>query len=197
MEPPDTRHFFRIGWVRASGIQIAFIVTATRSLVGYQTGILAYTIFGISAATMHLCSCAAHVYPDSHALEKLDHFGITGLILGTSISALVAMQHGGPIPRGMLYACAILGVSAMMRPLPRVIGFALCSIAIVVVYAKTIANWNMAVQLVVYLTGGWCFLRCGWRALTDNQQQPLVHTATAGTPTDGFGSPTTICCIML
>lgn len=150
------------------------------SLMGFATGILAYTIFGISAATMHLCSCAAHIYPDSHSLEKLDHFGITGLILGTSISALVAMQHGGPIPRGMLYACAVLGVSAMLRPVPRVIGFTLCSVAIVVVYAKTIANWNLAAQLAMYLTGAWCFLRCVvWAALkhvpTPVSQQRRAH----------------------
>lgn len=133
---------------------------STNSLAGYQTGIMAYTIFGICAAAMHLGSCAAHVYPDSHSLEKLDHFGITGGIMGTAISALVAMQHGGPIPRGMLYACAVLFVCAMMRPLPRVIGFAVTSVAIVVAYAKTVANWNLAAQLLIYFAGAWCFLRC-------------------------------------
>ncbi len=127
--------------------------------MGVRTGILAYTVFGACAAVTHLCSCAAHIYPDSHSLEKLDHFGITGLILGTTISAIIAMQHGGPIPPSMLYASVALAIAAMMRPLPRVIGFTVCSVIIVGMHASTIFNWNLGTQLGVYLVAGWCFLR--------------------------------------
>jgi predicted membrane channel-forming protein YqfA (hemolysin III family) len=45
--------------------------------------------FCACAAATHLLSALTHIWPDDHFLEKLDHFGIVALILGTPATQLM------------------------------------------------------------------------------------------------------------
>lgn len=117
-------------------------------------------MFGFSAATTHLLSAVTHVWPDSHALEKADHYGIVVLIVGVTASALLAVSHG-KMPRSMAIISACLAVAAALRPLPRVLGYATGVASFFTLYARQIGNANLVAQMAMYATGGWCFLRNG------------------------------------
>ncbi len=55
----------------------------------FLAGGLPMIVFSLCAATTHLLSALTHVYPDDHALEKLDHVGIVALIVGTPLTAVM------------------------------------------------------------------------------------------------------------
>jgi hypothetical protein len=63
--------------------------------------------------------------PSVRAQEKCDHLGITATILGTPVTALMALQHGH-LPASLAYVCAALVAAAFLPALPRVLGFMAC-----------------------------------------------------------------------
>lgn len=130
-------------------------------LYGLQLGINAYAVFGLCAATTHLLSALTHVYPDSVPLEKMDHYGIVALCVGTTASALLAGSKDGQLPSSMIYITLGLAVAAALRPLPRVLGYAAGVAAFVLLYGPQISNANLWAQIAMYAVGGWCFLRNG------------------------------------
>ena len=115
--------------------------------------------FCACAAVTHLLSALTHVWPDSHALEKLDHFGITALILGTPVSQLMAKAPHGDSTCMAVCAGALL-VAALLRPLPRTLGFVLTT-AVMVWHYLYIVDAALALQLVLYGAGAISFLRNG------------------------------------
>jgi predicted membrane channel-forming protein YqfA (hemolysin III family) len=55
-------------------------------------------VFCACAATTHILSAVTHVWPDDHALEKLDHVGIVALIVGTPLTAVMVRAPRTPRP---------------------------------------------------------------------------------------------------
>lgn len=56
---------------------------------GVLPGGAALAVFCCCASLTHLLSALTHVWPDDHALEKLDHLGIVALIVGTPLTQLM------------------------------------------------------------------------------------------------------------
>ena len=101
---------------------LAFLALGAAALAGAAPGGRALGVFGLCTAATHLLSALTHVYPDNHALEKMDHLGIVATIVGTPLTGVMA-QESGHAPPAMLLAAAGLAGAAFLRPLPRVLGF--------------------------------------------------------------------------
>lgn len=135
-----------------------FLTLALVALIGGNDGGWPLAIFGFCAACTHLLSALTHVYPDSHALEKLDHLGIVVLIIGTPMTALMSKEHGG-VPVDMIVSTLAMIVAACLPPLLRVLGFTAGIASMVLLHFNKIMNLNLASQLVLYGLGGISFLR--------------------------------------
>eukprot|EP00884_Botryococcus_braunii_P016500 jgi/Botrbrau1/3533/Bobra.341_2s0059.1 len=140
-------------------------------------------MFCLCAATTHLLSALTHVYPDSIALEKLDHIGIVVLILGTPITIMMAQQHG-VIPADMVVSAVFLFLAAFLPPLFRVLGFASGVGAMVFLHGASVCNANLLMQLLCYGIGGYAFLRNGghnrFPGLTDHHFLHYFVTVACG-----------------
>ena len=102
-----------------------------------------------------------------HLQEKLDHFGIVALVVGTPVTALMAHEHG-EIPFDVKLCFALMLVAALCPPAARVAGFSGGTIAMVALHWRVIFNANLGVQLCLYGLSAVCFLRC-------QEQLPAVH----------------------
>jgi predicted membrane channel-forming protein YqfA (hemolysin III family) len=136
---------------------VAFAAVAAAAMAAGDTTI---ALFAVCAAVTHVCSAATHVWPDSHAIEKADHLGITATIVGTPVSALMALQHGHAPPGLVAISTGIVG-AAFLPPVPRVAGFVVGTAALVVIYGGALLNWVLGTQLALYGAGAALFLRNG------------------------------------
>lgn len=144
--------------------------------VAAATGDATLALFAVCAAVTHACSAATHVWPDSSAIEKADHLGITATIVGTPVSALMAAQHGHA-PPGLVAAAAGIVAAAFLPPRPRVAGFVAGAGAMVGLYGRALWSGVFGAQLALYGAGAALFLRNGghrrgWGAFTDHH---LLH----------------------
>lgn len=114
-------------------------------------------LFAIFAAVTHGFSALTHIYPDDHAIEKLDHIGITATIIGTPVTALMAKEHHLPPP--ILWISVWLLFSAFLRPLPRVVGFMSGGAVLVYYFGPMVLDELFLVELLLYVSGGLFFLR--------------------------------------
>ena len=95
-----------------------------------------------------------------HALqEKLDHFGIVALVVGTPVTALMAHEHG-EVPLDVKLCFGLMLVAALCPPAARVAGFSGGTIAMVALHWRVIFNANLGLQLCLYGASALCFLRC-------------------------------------
>ena len=115
-------------------------------------------VFALCSCTTHAFSALTHVYPDSHAIEKCDHVGITATIIGTPVSALMAKEHGH-LPQPLMFISLLLMVAAFLRPRPRVAGFIIGAAGMVLLYGNMLMDKVFVVELVLYLLGAGLFLR--------------------------------------
>ncbi|KAL4452780.1 hypothetical protein ABPG75_008442 [Micractinium tetrahymenae] len=150
---------------------VALLALAALASWGRVPGGAALAAFCCCAATTHLFSALTHVWPDSHSLEKFDHIGIVATIVGTPITALMALEHGH-VPTPMAWVALMLLVAAFQPPAPRVAGFVGGGAIAVLLYWRQLASFLMAAQLLLYLAGAGAFLRNGghdrWTGLTDH-----------------------------
>lgn len=141
-------------------------------------------IFCFCAATTHLGSMMTHIYPDSFALEKLDHLGIVALIIGTPLTALMAYQHG-EVPLDVKVILAAMLAAAFLEPAPRVAAFTAGTVAAVALHGRELLNWNLGVQLALYTAAAVFFLRSKlwepnlkrWQGFYDHHLLHYVVTA--------------------
>jgi predicted membrane channel-forming protein YqfA (hemolysin III family) len=115
-------------------------------------------VFAAFAAITHGCSALTHIYPDSHAIEKMDHIGITATIIGTPVTALMAKEHGH-LPTQLQIISGLLLIAAFLRPVPRVLGFISGGAAMVYFYGGMLVDSIFVIELVLYVSGGIFFLR--------------------------------------
>lgn len=115
-------------------------------------------VFALCSFATHAFSALTHVYPDSHAIEKCDHVGITATIIGTPVSALMAKEHGD-LPWPLMLISLLLMLAAFLRPRPRVAGFVIGGAGMVVLYGSMLVDVIFVVELVLYLLGAALFLR--------------------------------------
>ena len=159
----------------------------------------------------------------------MDHVGIVALILGTPVTAVMAHTHGGmPLdlkvrtaladqlagrrtpdrarPTGgwrSQVTCAVMVAAAFLPPTLRVLGFTAGIVTMLGMHASVVLDWNLGVQLALYLVGAFAFLRCVRppppllpRLLRRALRYAAVSTGTAGT-SGGRGWQTTTCCTTL
>eukprot|EP00887_Chlorella_sp_A99_P003363 scaffold26.g3363.t1 len=169
---------------------VLLLLLAALGAGGAVSGGRALAVWGVCSGATHVFSSLGHVYPDSHALEKLDHLGIVATIVGTPLTALMASplgrapgqgtagrNEGGSAERALHAsrthpprARLLLG-AAFMRPLPRVLGFVAGGAAAVALYARQLACATLAAEIALYLAGAAFFLRNGGHA----RPARLVH----------------------
>jgi predicted membrane channel-forming protein YqfA (hemolysin III family) len=137
----------------------AFATLAAAAATGAAAGGAPLALFGACAAATHLLSALTHVWPDSHALEKCDHLGITATIAGTCMSALAASRPAAGVPGPLLALCAALVGAAFLRPLPRTVGFVVCGAAMVALYGSVVMDANLCAQICMYVSGAVFFIR--------------------------------------
>lgn len=137
-----------------------FFLTASFSAFGVIAGGKALAVFGCCAGATHLFSSIGHVWPDNHALEKLDHIGIVALIVGTPLSYLMALEHDH-VPLRMVLVASLLVMVAFFRPAPRVAGFIFLGGLLTSWYYKVLFTPILLLQLALYLFGAAAFLRNG------------------------------------
>eukprot|EP00803_Ostreobium_quekettii_P008956 evm.model.scf_2100.2 EVM.evm.TU.scf_2100.2 scf_2100:15679-17695(-) len=121
-------------------------------------------LFCTLAATCQSFSALAHVYPDHHGLEKLDHIGILGLMFGTPYSELLAHIQFKDLDVDLspLLCMVVLGLlAAFFPPAPRTISFGAAVVGMFCIYWDELISTSMVVQLGLYLIGAICFLRNG------------------------------------
>lgn len=154
---------------------VLLLLLAALGAGGAVSGGRALAVWGVCSGATHVFSSLGHVYPDSHALEKLDHLGIVATIVGTPLTALMAQEHDH-VPAPMLWITGLLLGAAFMRPLPRVLGFVAGGAAAVALYARQLACATLAAEIALYLAGAAFFLRNGgharWPGFTDHH---LLH----------------------
>lgn len=92
---------------------LLFLACAPLIHRGFLPGGPPLALFCMFSGTTHLLSTLGHLWPDSVALEKLDHFGIVGLIVGTPITSLMALDPPGDVTK-VLVILAVLMVSAAL-----------------------------------------------------------------------------------
>eukprot|EP00879_Flechtneria_rotunda_P024922 GHRR01026449.1.p1 GENE.GHRR01026449.1~~GHRR01026449.1.p1 ORF type:complete len:228 (+),score=48.55 GHRR01026449.1:807-1490(+) len=136
-----------------------FFVTGFLARHAFVPGGAALWVFCCCAAITHLLSALTHVWPDSHFLEKLDHLGITALIIGTPFTQMIALDPHGNYTK-LSVACAALLLAAFLPPQLRTAGF--ISIGGMLVFSHWhIVDVALAAQCMLYVAGGLCFVRNG------------------------------------
>jgi len=150
---------------------LAFITLGVAAYNNLVLGGQALVIFCAAATTTHICSAITHIWPDDHLLEKLDHVGIVATILGTPFTAVMAKDPEGD--RTLLAYMALgLLAAAFMRPLLRVLTFVALGGFMFAFYFQVLVNWNLGLQVIMYLAGGYSFIQNGghdrWPGLTDH-----------------------------
>ncbi|KAG1656019.1 hypothetical protein FOA52_005647 [Chlamydomonas sp. UWO 241] len=133
------------------------VVLGVCALLGSFSGGTPMAVFCACAATTHLLSAVTHVWPDDHALEKLDHVGIVALIVGTPLTAAMARRPDGDLTVMGLVAAGLL-VSAFMQPLPRTLSFVALAAVLLFSYGY-VMNALFAAEVVMYLAGAIAFIR--------------------------------------
>jgi len=136
----------------------AFVMIAVAYFCFQTTIPFAIAVFAIFAAVTHGFSALTHIYPDDHAIEKLDHIGITATIIGTPITALMAKEHGH-LPTPWLWVSAWLLFSAFLAPVPRVVGFMSGGAVLVYYFGAMVLDEIFLLELLLYVAGGLFFLR--------------------------------------
>lgn len=140
------------------GVLLACLSVAAAT--GAIRGAAPLSFFCAAAAVTHLLSALTHAWPDSVFLDKLDHFGITCLILATPASQLMVLHPRGDTTCMAACAAALLASAALPR-VPRTLGFVGSAAVMVVHYYYLIMNWPMCVQVALYALGALSFLRAG------------------------------------
>lgn len=155
---------------------LCFLLLGALARLHVVPGGLPLLVFCCCTAATHLLSAITHVYPDDHFLEKLDHLGIVALIMGTPVTALMAMDPGGDRTIMVLASLALL-VAAFLRPTLRTLSFVAVG-AVMVATHLFLFNWIFSIEIVLYMAGAVFFLRGGghkrWYWLTDHH---LLHYA--------------------
>ncbi|KAI8469081.1 MAG: hypothetical protein J3K34DRAFT_290332 [Monoraphidium minutum] len=147
----------------------ALLAGAAAAAAGTAPGGPVLALFCACAAVTHCFSALTHVWPDSHGLEKLDHFGIVALILGTPVTQLMAVHPHGDTTCMAVCGVALL-VAALLRPLPRTLGF-LGVGAVMVFHYTYIIDASLAAQIVLYIAGAAAFISNG-----GHERLPLLMT---------------------
>ncbi|KDD76883.1 hypothetical protein H632_c78p1 [Helicosporidium sp. ATCC 50920] len=120
----------------------------------------ALAVFGLCSAMTHLFSAVSHVFPDNIYLEKLDHVGILATIVGTPLTTCLAGTHNHVPFSLQIQFVALLGC-AFLKPLPRVTGFTLCTLALIFLHVDLFFNAYLATEVALYGMGALFFLRNG------------------------------------
>lgn len=141
-------------------------------------------VFGLLSSTCHALSALAHIYPDHHGLEKLDHLGILALLFGTPYSAILDRMNRADIHIDLtIFKCLIpfLLASAFFPPKPRTLSFAIGVSTLSFAYWRHLISISLLAQLGFYLIGALCFLRNGghdrWEGWSDHHILHYVVTA--------------------
>jgi predicted membrane channel-forming protein YqfA (hemolysin III family) len=158
---------------------VAFSILSLCSFLGMIHGGTTLSLFTACATTTHLLSALTHVWPDNHALEKCDHVGIVALIVGTPLTAAMAVGPGNDL--GVMGAVALaLVAAAFMPPLFRTVTFVGLGALLFFSYFY-IVNFNFCAQVALYLLGAASFIRNSghdrWTGWTDHHM--LHYTVTA------------------
>lgn len=92
------------------------------------------------------------MYPDDHLLEKCDHVGIVALIVGTPVTALLAVDgHGASYLPAYMVGGGLVA-AAFLRPVPRTAAFVALGAIFAVLYTFLV-NVNLTLQIVLYCSG--------------------------------------------
>eukprot|EP00197_Chlamydomonas_leiostraca_P005473 CAMPEP_0202864134 /NCGR_PEP_ID=MMETSP1391-20130828/4499_1 /ASSEMBLY_ACC=CAM_ASM_000867 /TAXON_ID=1034604 /ORGANISM="Chlamydomonas leiostraca, Strain SAG 11-49" /LENGTH=237 /DNA_ID=CAMNT_0049543847 /DNA_START=126 /DNA_END=839 /DNA_ORIENTATION=- len=136
---------------------VALVVLGLLGWFNLTIGGLPLVIFCGGAAMTHLLSALTHVWPDDHVLEKIDHLGIMGLLLGVPFSATMAKDPEADLmPMGVILLLFI--AAAFLTPALRTISYVTLGGAICFLYYQ-IVNYNLVAQVVMYLIGAYAFVR--------------------------------------
>ncbi|KXZ56129.1 hypothetical protein GPECTOR_1g109 [Gonium pectorale] len=107
----------------------------------------------------HGSSALTHVWPDDHILEKIDHLCIPFLVVGTPLTAVMALRPSGPyhVMGGMTMLTL---AAAFLRPVYRTLSFVAAG-AVMFGYYYWIINVNLVAQVTLYVAGAVFFVRNG------------------------------------
>ena len=119
----------------------------------------AVALFALAAMITHGCSALTHIWPDSHAIEKCDHVGITATIIGTPVSALMVKFEGHHLPMSLQIVSVWLLLSAFFPAKPRVLGFIGGGAVMMFMFGGMLMDLLFGIEMVLYLLGGALFLR--------------------------------------
>lgn len=142
---------------------VIFILASLASLFHLIPGGHSLALFGLSTGLTHVFSALGHLYPDSHSLERLDHIGIVLTIIGTPVTALMALEHDH-LPTPIIIIGLLLLGAAFLPPTPRVCGFVILGSLIAVLYGHKVMSPMLVTEIFLYLCGAAAFLRNGGHA---------------------------------
>lgn len=158
---------------------LAFLIIALGVYADLVRGGIPLAVFCLCAATTHLASAITHVYPDDHVLEKMDHIGIVALILGTPVTALMAVHPHGDTTVMSISGLALL-VAAFFPPVLRTVSFVAIG-SVMAGHYNYLVNANLGLQLVMYVAGAVAFVRGGghrrWQGCSDHHMLHYLVTA--------------------
>lgn len=89
--------------------------------------------------------------------EKLDHAAIVALIIGTPLTAIMA-QADGELPKDIILSVICMGISSLLPPTLRVVGFILGPIVWSFRHLELLTP-TMCTEIALYLFGAASFLR--------------------------------------
>ena len=153
---------------------LAFAGLSVLAWLGCFAGGMPMVVYGLCAFMTQGSSALTHIWPDSHLLEKIDHVCILFTLLGTPLTAIMAMRPTGPYK--VLMACVGCGTwAAFLPPLPRTCTFVILGAIMWFAYSY-ILNKLMIAQVLLNLIGGYLFVRNGGHErLVGLQDHHILH----------------------
>ena len=133
-----------------------FAVGGILGIAGLLPMSLAMILLMAGGTAVHLFSTLAHVWPESHFWEKMDHLGIVTMAYTTLTTAVMANNPEADVSH-LYYLGGCLVVAAFLPKKPRILGIGACVFYMVYLHWEVMGTTLMSIQIAAYAASGLCF----------------------------------------